>query len=470
MNRTSVRVIIVGRAGRALRGAVRRSRHAADGRAGARRARRRAAQHRVDRRLPRVRARPGPRPGCKDDDDHAAGVRRRDPAGERRSGRSPGGRTASSRSRPRRTTVYEAPAVILTAGGTPIKLGVPGELEYAGRGVSYCAVCDGAFFKGEHVAVVGGGDAAVRGGGVPHPLRREGVRRPPARHVPRGLQDPPGARSSRIRKIEVVLEHGCRGSARGPSTGCDRRTGWRTPSPARRTSLAANGLLRLHRLPAQHRAGAGALRARRERLRDHRRPDDASSIPGLFAAGDLRVQLTRQVTTAVGDATTAAIAVEKYLTERRSRARAQGPGRCLSSKSSRCPTGSSPRTAISIADRRTREAVIIDPGEEPAMFLAELDTRRLDAAGDLADPRARGPHPRCRGGEASHRGPRSTSIRSTARSTMRCRSSAAWLGHEVERRPPPGHRASAAGARLRVGARRARVRGAVHAGPFARAA
>ena len=57
--------------------------------------------------------------------------------------------------------VYEAPTVILTAGGTPTKLGVPGELEYAGRGVSYCAVCDGAFFKGEIVAVIGGGDAAV---------------------------------------------------------------------------------------------------------------------------------------------------------------------------------------------------------------------------------------------------------------------------------------------------------------------
>ncbi|MDZ4673156.1 MAG: FAD-dependent oxidoreductase, partial [Gemmatimonadota bacterium] len=45
-----------------------------------------------------------------------------------------------------------------------------------------------------------------------------------------------------------------------------------------------------------------------------------TSIPGLFAAGDLRVQLTRQVTTAVGDATTAAIAVEKYLTERKAAA------------------------------------------------------------------------------------------------------------------------------------------------------
>jgi thioredoxin reductase (NADPH) len=58
-------------------------------------------------------------------------------------------------------TVYRAPTVIITAGGTPNKLGVPGEQEYAGRGVSYCAVCDGAFFKGETIAVIGGGDAAV---------------------------------------------------------------------------------------------------------------------------------------------------------------------------------------------------------------------------------------------------------------------------------------------------------------------
>ena len=71
-----------------------------------------------------------------------------------------------------------------------------------------------------------------------------------------------------------------------------------------------------------------------------------TSIPGLFAAGDLRVQLTRQVTTAVGDATTAAIAVEKYLKDRQTR-RGGGAGRCLSWRSCRCPTGSSPKTAIS---------------------------------------------------------------------------------------------------------------------------
>src|SRR2546423_11739030 len=56
--------------------------------------------------------------------------------------------------------IFRSPAVIVTAGGTPIKLGVPGELEYAGKGVSYCAICDAAFFKHQIVAVVGGGAAA----------------------------------------------------------------------------------------------------------------------------------------------------------------------------------------------------------------------------------------------------------------------------------------------------------------------
>ena len=56
------------------------------------------------------------------------------------------------------------PALIMAAGGLPRYLGVAGEKEFQGRGVSYCAVCDGAFFKGEELAVVGGGDAAVEEG------------------------------------------------------------------------------------------------------------------------------------------------------------------------------------------------------------------------------------------------------------------------------------------------------------------
>jgi thioredoxin reductase (NADPH) len=56
---------------------------------------------------------------------------------------------------------YVAKAVIVTAGADYNKLGVPGEERLTGRGVSYCATCDAAFFKGQHVAVVGGGDAAL---------------------------------------------------------------------------------------------------------------------------------------------------------------------------------------------------------------------------------------------------------------------------------------------------------------------
>src|SRR5437762_12034698 len=59
---------------------------------------------------------------------------------------------------------YLADFVILTAGGEPKKLGIPGEGEFQGRGVSQCAVCDGAFFKEEVVAVIGGGDAAPEEG------------------------------------------------------------------------------------------------------------------------------------------------------------------------------------------------------------------------------------------------------------------------------------------------------------------
>src|SRR3954469_2275508 len=56
---------------------------------------------------------------------------------------------------------YRARGVILSMGAEPKRLGIPGELELAGSGVSTCGVCDGAFFKGENVAVIGGGDSAM---------------------------------------------------------------------------------------------------------------------------------------------------------------------------------------------------------------------------------------------------------------------------------------------------------------------
>jgi thioredoxin reductase (NADPH) len=209
---------------------------------------------------------------------------------------------------------YRAPAVILTAGGTPNKLGVPGEQEYAGRGVSYCAVCDGAFFKQETIAVVGGGDAAVE--------EADYLTRYAARvyiiHRRDQLRASPIIRERALRnpRIEVVWNRVVDEIVGGPMgvTGLrltDTVTGETSSLPVTGCFVFIGfspntGMIKDH---YDHDAAGYVLTDAHMR----------TSIPGLFAAGDLRVQLTRQVTTAVGDATTAAIAVQKYLTELRER-------------------------------------------------------------------------------------------------------------------------------------------------------
>ena len=211
--------------------------------------------------------------------------------------------------------IYEAPAVILTAGGTPNKLGVPGELEYAGRGVSYCAVCDGAFFKGETIAVVGGGDAAVEEADylTRYAERVYVIHRRDEFRASKLLQE----RLFANPKIEVIWNKRVVELIGGPPGLVsisleDTVTGARSSLPATGCFVFI-GFSPNSGLVKQHFAHdpSGYM------LTDDRM---MTSIPGLFAAGDLRVQLTRQVTTAVGDATTAAIAVEKYLTQLKSRA------------------------------------------------------------------------------------------------------------------------------------------------------
>jgi thioredoxin reductase (NADPH) len=210
-------------------------------------------------------------------------------------------------------TTYEAPAVILTAGGTPTKLEVPGELEYAGRGVSYCAVCDGAFFKGETIAVIGGGDAALEEADylTRYAAKVYVIHRRDEFRASKILQE----RLFANPKIEVIWNRRVLEMKGGPS-GLqsleleDTITGERQALPVT-GAFVFIGFHPNSNLVKQHfdHDPSGYI------ITDDRM---MTSIPGLFAAGDLRVQLTRQVTTAVGDATTAAIAVEKYLKDRRS--------------------------------------------------------------------------------------------------------------------------------------------------------
>ncbi len=211
-------------------------------------------------------------------------------------------------------TEFRGTTVILTAGGTPTKLDVPGEVEFAGRGVSYCAVCDGAFFKGETIAVVGGGDAAVeeadyltRYAAKVYIIHRRAEFRASKLVQERALKNPKIEPVWNTKVLSMVgepsglkrinLENTVTGASSDLAvTGCFVFVGF-TPN---------SGLVKEH---VDH-DSTGYL------ITDDRM---MTSIPGLFAAGDLRVQLTRQVTTAVGDATTAAIAVEKYLTGLKSR-------------------------------------------------------------------------------------------------------------------------------------------------------
>ena len=206
--------------------------------------------------------------------------------------------------------IFRSLAAIVTAGGTPIKLGIPGELEYAGRGVSYCAICDAAFFKQQVVAVVGGGDAAVEEADfltryaskvyLIHRRREFRASKILQKHV---FDNP---------KIEVIWDTVAEKVEGDPHTGM---TGLRTRNLVthERKLLDATGLF----VFIGFRPNTGVIAGHFDHdVMGYVLTDNAmmTSIPGLFVAGDLRAQLTRQVTTASGDATTAAIAADKYIT------------------------------------------------------------------------------------------------------------------------------------------------------------
>jgi thioredoxin reductase (NADPH) len=205
--------------------------------------------------------------------------------------------------------VYRSPAVIVTAGGTPIKLGIPGELEYAGKGVSYCAICDGHFFRNQTIAVVGGGDAATeeadfltRYADKVYLIHRRSTLRA-SKILQKRLFDNP--------KIEVIWNTVV-DEVEADTQGLVKNLKLRDVESNATRDLAAQGMF----VFIGFRPNTGIIEGHVDHDDMGYLKTDANmqtSIRGLFAAGDVRSQLTRQVTTAVGDATTAAIAAEKYL-------------------------------------------------------------------------------------------------------------------------------------------------------------
>jgi thioredoxin reductase (NADPH) len=207
-----------------------------------------------------------------------------------------------------------APALIMAAGGLPRYLQVPGEKEFWGRGVSYCAVCDGAFFKGQELAVVGGGDAAVEEGDfltryaskvyIIH--RRSELRAQPIL-IDRAKSNP---------KIEFIFDAQVK-----DITGDTKVQVVHYEQHGKLRELAVGGvfifvgfvpnsaLLKVH---VDH-DEAGYIVTDRNMQ---------TSVDGIWAVGDVRSQLTKQIATAVGDGTTAAVAASMYVTSLKDAARA----------------------------------------------------------------------------------------------------------------------------------------------------
>ena len=202
-----------------------------------------------------------------------------------------------------------ARAVIVTAGAEYNTLGVPGEAEFTGRGVSYCGTCDAAFFKGQEVAVVGGGDAAVdealfitRYASKVHLIHRRDHLRASA-----VLQERAFANPAITFTWDTVVE-AIRGN--GQLQGVDLRN----LKTGETSTLPVTGVfVFVGQTPSSE-----LLRGLVELdLAGHAVVDlqMRTNVPGLFAAGDVRTQSARQLVSAAGDGATAAIAAEHFLAE-----------------------------------------------------------------------------------------------------------------------------------------------------------
>jgi thioredoxin reductase (NADPH) len=205
---------------------------------------------------------------------------------------------------------FSAKAVILTTGASYNQLGVPGEERLTGRGVSYCATCDAAFFKGQEVAVVGGGDAAMDEGLYTTRFAEKVyvIHRRAELRASRILQERAFANPKMQFIWNTVVEE---------VQGDDHVTGLRL----RNVLTGEESLLPVAAVFVfiGNRPNTGFLKGLVPTDNAGHIIVDAwmrTALPGLFAAGDVRQDAARQVATSVGDGVTAAIAADHYISEK----------------------------------------------------------------------------------------------------------------------------------------------------------
>ncbi len=203
----------------------------------------------------------------------------------------------------------ESKTLIIAAGSKPRPLGVPGEEIFHGRGVSYCATCDGAFFRGKNVIVVGGGDAAIEEGGyltkfADHVtiIHRRSEFRASKIAIDRAQANP---------KISFLLN-----TVVKEILGIDKVLGVKIENLETGSieEIKADGVFVYIGTRPNNQFLSGELNVTESGyiITDNYL---RTNIAGVFAAGDIRNTPLRQVATAVGDGALAAVEAEKYLAE-----------------------------------------------------------------------------------------------------------------------------------------------------------
>lgn len=203
---------------------------------------------------------------------------------------------------------YETKAIIIATGSQYRKLGAPGEAELSGRGVSYCAVCDGAFFKNKHVVVVGGGDSAIEEGIYLTQLADKVtvVHRRDKLRAQKVIQD----RAFANDKMEFIWN-----SEVTEIKDDDQKVGGvhiKNNQTGAESDIDANGVfIYVGVLPMTDSfQNLGILDDQGWVITNDQME---TNVPGIFAIGDVRDKKLRQITTAVGDGGIAGQGVFNYI-------------------------------------------------------------------------------------------------------------------------------------------------------------